>query len=191
MNFVTVDTIYAVKETYFEDWLGEPTRRARRSLLIAALISMATALTHTNPSRIDALGIEVTELAARWLPWLFFALLAYLVLEFHLYAARDKLRLRTALEHESASRTRSLGISALKASSSPTENPAIVPVSDIESQRVMVEATQKLVEAFNDTLQQSEKAAKRQLKIRFHFDVTLPIVFAYLAILMTLRYALW
>lgn len=88
----------SVDDPSIADPLSEVTRKERKILLIASLISVALAKGGLVPKKIEALGIELTALEINSLLYLLASVLVYLILGFTIYAAADLQRRKVRIE---------------------------------------------------------------------------------------------
>jgi hypothetical protein len=85
------------REVSLRDPLTEVTRRERRSLLVASVLSIAFIRGGFVPSKISSFGIEFTQTDPRSLLILLSFVVLYFLLGFLLYAASDLISWRIAL----------------------------------------------------------------------------------------------
>jgi len=74
---------------FLEHHLSDPTRAARRNLLIASVISYLLIKGQLVPDKIDFLGLTIGTLQRETLLGVLFALVAYYLVKFYLYMFTD------------------------------------------------------------------------------------------------------
>ncbi|MBD9632869.1 hypothetical protein [Pseudomonas sp. PDM19] len=85
-------------QSFLTDWLNEPTRKERRNLLIACVVSLSVVYMKIVPTKISALGIEFDAPAQDAFLYILIALVAYFFFAFATYVIPDYFVLRKKID---------------------------------------------------------------------------------------------